>query len=136
MEKPSLCEVFTAGATFCPDRAVLSLDVPWVRHPAWPGVALKELLTKSDTDRAFGYLLVRVEDGCEAGVHAHPDEWEWNGVLAGEGLFFFGEQEVPFTAGASFVTPPGVGHRVCATGGEVLLLALFIPGSSALSPHL
>ncbi|MBP2144815.1 quercetin dioxygenase-like cupin family protein [Methanofollis sp. W23] len=128
MEKPDHGEAFANGATFTPTGTVVSRDVSWIEHPAWPGVALKDLMTKSDTGEAFGYHLVRVDEGCEVGVHAHPDEWEWNGVLAGEGSFFFEEHEIPFTTGASFVTPPGVDHRVCATGGEVLLLALFIPG--------
>ncbi|MDD4254006.1 MAG: cupin domain-containing protein [Methanofollis sp.] len=127
MKKQNIAEVFENGAMLFPTHELEAKDAPWYQHPEWKGVFLKDLVLGNDTGDAFSYHLVRVQGGCEVGDHVHSDQWEWNAILRGSGVFVFDEKEIPFQPGYTFATPPGVRHMVSAGSEELMLLAVFIP---------
>jgi quercetin dioxygenase-like cupin family protein len=110
-----------------PNFRVDTQDTPWYQHPEWDGVFLKDLIGGKDTGGAFSYHLVQVWKDCRILDHDHATQWEWNRVISGKGVFTFGDAEIPFVPGQTFVTPPGVRHGVRVYHSDLTLLAMFVP---------
>ena len=59
--------------------------------------------------------------------HVHADQWEWNIILEGSGVFLMGEDEIPVKPGQSYGIPPGVNHTITAGDETLTLCAFFFP---------
>lgn len=127
MAQDKILEMFESGVIISPSIAVDAGKLPWIEHPAFKGVFLKDLVTAADTDGTFSCHLVKVDRGAAVGKHAHDKEWEFNEVLAGSGIIVLDDKEYPCMAGVSCINPPGVPHIVSAPEDDLYLLAKFIP---------
>ncbi len=77
----------------------------WNQHPTFAGVALKHLITGSDTEGRFSAHLVRLDAGCEIGDHVHPDCWELHEVAGGDGYCVLNGKTIPYKLGVAAVLP-------------------------------
>ncbi|MDT8903272.1 cupin domain-containing protein [Anaeroselena agilis] len=108
-------------------KEVLADSVAWTAHPRFPGVFLKDVVPGADTKNVFSQHLVRVDDGCEIGRHAHDGKWELHNVVAGAGACVLGDRVIPYVPGEITVLPANVEHTVTARGADLYLLATFVP---------
>lgn len=99
----------------------------WVPHPKFPGVTMKKLIGRADTEGGFTTLMVRVEPGKAMLPHAHPDNAEQHLVVDGDGTMLLDGQEHAYTPGALVVIPKGIEHSVVAGPRGIVLMALFSP---------
>lgn len=112
---------------FFPNLITHADELPWYSPPNWKGVFLKDLISEHMTDGKFSYHLVRIQENCEVPLHSHKIQWEWNIILAGNGIFTLAKKDISVEKGQTFVTPPGVTHIVRAGNRDLVLLAIFIP---------
>lgn len=102
--------------------------LPWNPHPAFPGVAMKHLVTGSDTDGTLSAHLVRVEPGCCLMEHVHPDKLELHEVVLGAGTCALADKTVRYEPGTCGLIPANVAHSVRADAENFLyILAKFAP---------
>lgn len=102
--------------------------LPWNPHPSFPGVALKHLLTATETDGAMSAHLVRIESGRALEEHEHPASLELHEVVAGAGTCVLAGDDVRYEPGVCGLMPAGVRHTVRADAGQDLyILAKFVP---------
>ncbi|EGJ48882.1 cupin domain-containing protein [Desulfocurvibacter africanus] len=114
------------GSIMSQGREISTADIEWT-PAAFPGVQLKHLLKAVDTDGRFSIHLVRVRDGHEIGDHAHATQHELHQVIEGFGLCVLSDREIDYAPGSCAVMPQGARHRVVAQGGDLHLLATFVP---------
>ena len=74
-------------------------DISWYAHPKFSGVHLKDLVSEDDTDKAMSRHLVRVDPGCELGMHRHDKSTELHQVLEGAGLCRLEGRDVAYFPG-------------------------------------
>jgi len=127
MAHSDIVELFESGIIISPGKMINSERKPWVEHPDFKGVFLKDLVMSADTSGAFSCHLVKINRGSSVGEHSHKKEWEFNEVLAGSGTIVLGDKEHPCKAGISIINPPGVPHVVSAPKEDLYLLAKFVP---------
>jgi len=125
----NVVDIFNEGKIIFPDDETDAKKLNWYEHPAFNGVFLKDLVSGKETGGAFSCHIIRVNKGCEVGQHLHEDQWEFNEVLAGDGVYIYDNKEVRSGAGFSFATPPGVRHALIAGVDDLYLLAKFIPAT-------
>jgi len=126
--KSDVVDVFNEGKIIFPSDEIDAKKLKWYEHPESKGTFLKDLVPGKDTGGAFSCHIIRVNKGCEVGQHIHEDQWEFNEILDGNGIYIYENKEVRFGAGFSFATPPGVRHALIAEVEDLYLLAKFIPG--------
>jgi quercetin dioxygenase-like cupin family protein len=111
-----------------PNRDTDLAALPWNPHPTFPGVAMKHLVTGSDTDGTLSAHLVRVEPGCCLMEHVHPDKLELHEVVLGAGTCALAGKTVRYEPGACGLIPANVAHSVRADAENFLyILAKFAP---------
>lgn len=110
-----------------PLTAPTSVTEGWTPHPKFPGVAMKKLAGRADTDGAFTTLMVRVEPGKVMLPHVHPENTEQHLVVEGEGTMVLNGREYTYAPGALIVIPKGIEHSVAAGARGIVLMALFSP---------
>lgn len=127
MSQDKVLELFNNGKVIFPGDDVDVAKLPWLEHPVFKGVFLKNLVNASDTKGAFSCHIVKVLKGSEVGEHSHKSEWEFNEALKGVGSFVINGKKYACKPGFSFATPPGITHIVSAPDEDVYLLAKFMP---------
>ncbi|MCL2590303.1 MAG: cupin domain-containing protein [Betaproteobacteria bacterium] len=123
----TLFAAFEQGELALPGRRVMFMERDWQPHSQFAGVALKHLLTATDTNGAFSYHLVCVEPGCAIGEHMHATQRETHEVIAGAGVCRNQNEDFDYRTGVVSLIEPGVQHSVTAGGEGLLLFAKFIP---------
>lgn len=123
-----LARLTGAASLTSPSREADLAALPWNPHPSFPGVALKHLVTGSETGGALSAHLVRVEPGCCLMEHVHAANLELHEVVRGAGTCSLAHKTVRYEPGACGLIPAGVAHSVRADVGETLyILAKFVP---------
>ena len=102
-------------------------QVPWVAHPRFADIQMKQMLTSAANPLA-SVSRVRVPPGGVIGWHQHAAQTETVYVLAGDSTLTLGESPVRFGAGQIVAIPPTVRHTLINDGAEpVELLCFFTP---------
>ncbi|NMC31157.1 MAG: cupin domain-containing protein [Veillonellaceae bacterium] len=122
-----ILQTIQQGQIFTMGQPLTVQDLPWHDHPAFPGVALRHLITGMQTDGKFSSHLVRVKSGCEIGNHIHEGKWELHEVVCGQGTCRIESAEIPYSKGVTAVIPADLPHSVQAAETDLYLLAKFIP---------
>ena len=107
------------------DRDAAAL--PWNAHPSFAGVALKHLVTGTDTDGALSCHLVRIDPGCRLASHVHAGQWELHEVVCGSGTAGLDGKDMEYRPGVIAVIPKGAPHEVTAGEEGLCLFAKFFP---------
>jgi quercetin dioxygenase-like cupin family protein len=102
-------------------------SIAWNPHAKFPGVALKHLVTGSDTGGRMSIHHVRINPGCEIGDHTHAGMVEVHDVLAGDGTCTVKGNNIRYVPGVIGVMPADTVHRIVAGDRGLLLLATFSP---------
>jgi len=127
MVSNSIVKLLENGAIICPEKQIDAEKLPWVKHPEFEGVYLKNLITSADTAGTFSCHIVRISQGCSVAEHSHDKLWEFNEALQGSGTLILGGRTYVFKVGDSCVNPPGVPHSVSAPDGDLYITAKFMP---------
>jgi quercetin dioxygenase-like cupin family protein len=127
MAKNTLISLFENGNVICTEKIMSMENVPWVKHPVFEGVFMKNLITAAETHGAFSCHLARISPGHSVDEHSHSELWEFNEVLEGIGTMTLADKTITCKAGDSFVNPPGVPHSLTASDGELYITAKFVP---------
>ena len=128
MDYKNLFEKFNEGGKLLlPDATVTFDAIPWSKHPAFPGVELKHIITSERTDGQFSYHLVRIAPNKKIGNHIHEKQLETHEVISGTGVCVNDGVELPYEAGIISIFPIGVPHEVIAGDDGLCLFAKFMP---------
>jgi quercetin dioxygenase-like cupin family protein len=109
------------------EKEVNPQSIPWTPHAAFPGVALKHLITGAENGGLASFHLVRVDPGCALKEHTHPGQWELHEVVAGSGTAILNGHSVPYASGSMALIPRNSPHQVTAGDEGLLILAKFFP---------
>jgi quercetin dioxygenase-like cupin family protein len=102
-------------------------EVPWLAHPRFAEISMRQLLTSRDNPLA-SVSRVRVPPGGVIGWHHHATQTETVYVLSGQSTLTLGESPVRFCAGHIVAIPPTIQHTLVNEGAEpVDLLCFFTP---------
>ena len=116
-----------AQDTPSPLSAVAEEEVPWVPHPRFAEISMRQLLTARDNPLA-SVSRVHVPPGGVIGWHNHATQTETVYVLTGQSTLTLGENPVAFGAGHIVAIPPATRHTLTNEGVEpVELLCFFTP---------
>lgn len=115
------------GTVVRPEGNGPAKDLAWNPNPAFPGVALKHLLTGADTSGRLSLHLVRLEPGAEIGSHVHETNWELHQVVGGSGQLLLDGRTVPYHPGVTATLPENEPHAVRAGEQGLQLIATFSP---------
>jgi quercetin dioxygenase-like cupin family protein len=118
-----------SGHTFIPgiDLIRATDTLPWNPHPKFAGVALRHLVTGSDTGGRMSLHHVWIDPGCAIGDHTHAGMVEIHDVLIGEGTCTVAGKEIRYIPGVMGIMPSDTVHRVVAGEQGILLLATVSP---------
>lgn len=122
-----ISEIFEDNSIIFPDKSRRTNENPWYSPPGWKGVFLKDIISETETKSMFSYHIVRIQEQCEVPEHDHATQWELNLIISGDGHFLLNGRDHPVKSGQTFVTPPGISHRVRAGDRDLVLLAIFVP---------
>ena len=108
-------------------NVVAEEQVPWVAHPRFADILMKQMLTSAANPLA-SVSRVRVPPGGVIGWHQHAAQTETVYVLAGDSTLTLGESPVRFCAGQIVAIPPTLRHTLINDGAETVeLLCFFTP---------
>ena len=128
MDYKNLFEKFNEGGKLLlPDATVTFDAIPWSKHPAYPGVELKHIITSERTDGQFSYHLVKIAPNKKIGNHIHEKQLETHEVISGTGVCVNDGVELSYEAGVISIFPIGVPHEVIAGDDGLCLFAKFMP---------
>jgi quercetin dioxygenase-like cupin family protein len=105
-------------------------QIPWQEHASFKGVYMKHLLVGNQTEGKMSCHLVRIDPGCEIGLHKHDGKVEVHTVLQGDGLCILPEaavEPIEYMCGKVSVVHSDIPHRVVARDGGLMILAKFSP---------
>lgn len=115
------------GTVFAGGKLSCLKERSWNDHPTFAGVAMKHILTGSETGQSFSSHLVRVNKGCMIGLHIHAGKLELHEVLQGRGKCLMHDAEISYQSGVTALIPADEAHEVHAGEEDLYLLAKFIP---------
>ncbi len=127
MEELVMINNFENGKLFTMLNSKNLSDLGWKPHQTFKGVYLKHLVTGVDSNNEISCHLVKIEPGCEIGLHTHQNNLEIHEVIAGSGSFLLGEDNYEYLPGNIGVIPKNVVHQVLAGEEGLYLLAKFSP---------
>jgi quercetin dioxygenase-like cupin family protein len=107
-----------------------SIDVEklnWNEHSAFKGVFLKHLIKGESTDYRLSCHLVKINPGCEIGIHNHVGKNELHEIISGSGLCLIEQTEIDYHKGVIGFIPADKNHSVKAENDGLFLLAKFFP---------
>ena len=119
--------VFQAATIITPTGERSADLQDWTPHPVFPGVWMKHLIKGEDTGGLLSCHLVRIENGCEIGAHAHESSLELHEVLSGKGVCLMDGRDTEYRPGVCLVIPVGERHTVAARDCDLHLMAKFTP---------
>lgn len=122
-----LFDAFNNGFLKLPTATAEFSEIPWSKHPTFEGVALKHIVTASDTDGQFSYHLVRIAPNKSIKNHIHETQLETHEVIAGSGICLNDDTEILYEVGTISIMPAGIPHEVNAGNDGLYLFAKFIP---------
>jgi Uncharacterized conserved protein, contains double-stranded beta-helix domain len=99
----------------------------WNAHPTFKGVYLKHIIKGENTDGMLSCHLVKVDAGCEIGIHNHAGITELHEVIDGDGCCLLGNEVFDYRKGVVGFIPADENHLVKAGNDGLFLLAKFFP---------
>jgi quercetin dioxygenase-like cupin family protein len=127
MDTNDLVKNLMEGKVVCLGRDTCSGDVEWSPHPRFEGVRMKHLVKGADTGGKFSSHIVHIAEGKEICDHTHASQYEYIQILSGTGTARLGDKVIPCTPGVNMVAPDNVDHCLKPEGGDIYLLATFVP---------
>ncbi|HPX26716.1 MAG TPA: cupin domain-containing protein [Treponemataceae bacterium] len=120
-------ECFEKGMINCSGKELDIESMKWNEHKTFKGVYLKHLLTGSDTRGVFSAHFVKIDAGCEIGLHTHEQSDELHEVIDGKGTCLLGDKIQDYSCGVISLIPKTLPHRVRAGKEGLFIFAKFFP---------
>ena len=102
-------------------------DLKWNEHPVFKGVFMKHIITGEKTNGLFSSHIVKINPGCEIGLHTHEGKTEIHEIVEGTGSGFIDEKEIEYKAGIISFIPADINHHVIAGIEGLFIFAKFFP---------
>jgi len=118
---------FDNGKVFINNACVDIEQIEWSAHPAFKGVYLKHIIKGESTENRLSCHLIKVEPGCEIGIHNHPGKTELHEVINGGGYCLLENKKLNYHKGVVGFIPADTGHSVRAGSEGLFLFAKFFP---------
>jgi len=85
---------FNTGKLFLHGECVDIEKLVWNEHPTFKGVFLKHLIKGESTDNRLSCHIVKINPGCEIGLHNHVGKDELHEILDGHGHCMIEEMNI------------------------------------------
>jgi quercetin dioxygenase-like cupin family protein len=118
---------FDKGKLYINGESVDVEKLTWNEHSAFKGVFLKHIIKGESTDNQFSCHLVKINPGCEIGIHIHVGKNELHEIISGLGHCFIEQTEIDYHKGIIGFIPADKNHSVKAEKEGLFLLAKFFP---------
>lgn len=120
---------FASGGFASPAASTDFSKISWTKHPSFPGVELKDIITGKDSGGQFSFHLVRIAPYKEIGLHTHTAQLETHEVIAGRGTCLNQGAALDYFPGIISIFPAGAVHKITAGPDGCFLFAKFFPAS-------
>lgn len=118
---------FINGKLILPEKTVNFAAIEWTKHPSYPGVELKHILTGKDTNNQFSFHLVRIAPNKEIGLHIHNPQLETHEIIGGSGTCLNNQTTLNYFPGIISIFSANTEHKVMAGPDGLYLFAKFFP---------
>ncbi len=118
---------FNKGKLYINDKCIDVENLEWNEHAAFKGVFLKHIIKGESTDNKLSCHLVKINPGCEIGLHNHIGKTELHEILSGNGHCSIEQTNIDYKKGVVGFIPADKDHSVKAEDEGLLLLAKFFP---------
>ena len=118
---------FSKGKLYINNKCINITDITWNEHPAYKGVFLKHVIKGENTNNRLSCHLVKIEPGCEIGIHNHVGKTELHEVVNGFGYCMLGQKKLNYQKGVTGIIPADSDHMIKAGDKGLFLLAKFFP---------
>ncbi len=119
--------IFDKGKLFINGECVDVHKLTWNEHSAFKGVFLKHVIKGESTDNRFSCHLVKINPGCEIGIHNHAGKTELHEVISGSGYCTIEQTKIEYREGVIGFISADKNHSVRAESEGLFLLAKFFP---------
>jgi quercetin dioxygenase-like cupin family protein len=117
------------------DKGILSINgttidfesIPWNEHTDFKGVFLKHIIKGESTGNRLSCHLVRMNPGCEIGIHIHSGKTELHEIIQGSGICTIEQSKIEYHKGVIGFIPADKNHSITAEQEGLFLLAKFFP---------
>lgn len=118
---------FDKGKLYINGECVDVENLMWNEHAVFKGVFLKHIIKGETTGNRLSCHLVKINPGCEIGLHNHPGKTELHEIISGFGHCWIEHSAVDYYAGVIGFIPADIDHSVKAEAEGLFLLAKFSP---------
>jgi quercetin dioxygenase-like cupin family protein len=119
--------IFDKGILYI-NRTCIDVDsLLWNEHSAFKGVFLKHIIKGENTDNRLSCHLVRINPGCEIGIHTLSGKTELHEIIHGSGICTIEQSKIDYHKGVIGFIPADRNHSVKAEQEGLFLLAKFFP---------
>lgn len=102
-------------------------DIPWIKHPKFEGVFMKNIFTGSESNNNFSFMIVKIEPDHEIGNHIHEGKAELHEIIDGNGVAIVDNKSINYKSGVVSYIPGNISHSIKAGDKGMILLAKFTP---------
>jgi len=102
-------------------------DIPWVKHPKFEGVFMKNIFTGFDSNNNLSAMIVKIEPHHEIGNHIHEGKAELHEIIEGDGVAIVDNASINYYPGVISFIPCDIQHKINAGDKGMILLAKFTP---------
>jgi quercetin dioxygenase-like cupin family protein len=118
---------FNEGKLYINGECIDVENLVWNEHPAFKGVFFKHVIKGESTDNRLSCHLVKINPGCEIGIHNHAGKTELHEIIGGFGHCMIEQTEIDYHKGVIAFIPADKNHSVKAENKGLFLLAKFFP---------
>ena len=118
---------FNQGKLYINEQCIDIDNITWNEHAAFKGVFLKHLIKGECTDNQLSCHLVKINPGCEIGIHNHAGKTELHEIISGLGHCMLEETKIRYYQGVVGFIPADKNHSIKAENEGLFLLAKFFP---------
>jgi quercetin dioxygenase-like cupin family protein len=118
---------FQKGKLYMNGEFVDIENLEWNEHPAFKGVFLKHIINGKNTNNCLSCHLVKINPGCEIGIHNHAGKTELHEIISGFGHCMIEQTKLDYQKGMIGFIPADKNHSVKAGNEGLFLLAKFFP---------
>ena len=118
---------FEKGILYINEKCIDVENLVWNEHSVFKGVFLKHIIKGEFTDNRLSCHFVKINPGCEIGIHSHAGKTELHEIISGYGHCIVGKTKFDYRKGIIGFIPADVDHYVIAENEGLFLLAKFFP---------
>jgi quercetin dioxygenase-like cupin family protein len=119
--------IFEKGILYINGTSIDFNSILWNEHSNFKGVFLKDIIQGESTGNRLSCHLVRINPGCEIGIHTHSGKTELHEIIQGSGICTIEQLKIEYHTGVIGFIPADKNHSIKAKQEGLFLLAKFFP---------